>query len=330
MQNVQILHNANLSINLPDNMPVVNYYHDEYGSDVIMEEQSPDKLFVGIDNSIITYKLKPRLLEFYNQLCYLIYSYPNTKLSILKIQALIVYYTNYKPSKDTINKYLNILLKLGLIHRKNHRYSNKPFLEFDSTTKNIYIKPKNKYTLFYITIYKNNTKPGTMALEFYMASKVYNLHHPGLVCKELNISAKTYYKYLRIIVDQKVILRSKLNCRKYYYINKYRQRLLADYQYIRTTRHYKTQDSWKVRNTPSAVSRQWFASPMGQIMKDYGINYIKAFNNYSPYDALAIVQSLFKQHGKSITAPLIVRGILDAYNWVEIVDERHRVQKSCG
>jgi hypothetical protein len=32
---------------------------------------------------------------------------------------------------------------------------------------------------------------------------------------------------------------------------------------------------------------------------------------------------ILKQYGGNVTASLIVRGILDGYDWVKIVDERH-------
>ncbi len=62
---------------------------------------------------------------------------------------------------------------------------------------------------------------------------------------------------------------------------------------------------------------------MVKVMKEYAINYIKAFDNYNPDDAYDIVLSIFKQHGRLISAGLLVRAILDGYNWINIVDRRH-------
>jgi hypothetical protein len=316
-------HNANLSTNVPDSKPVVNFYDNMSGTEVFVEERCPDKLFVGICNSVINLQLKPRLLEFYCLMCYLIFAYPTKKLSILRIQSLIVHYTNYKPSKDTINKYLNILLSLNLIYKNGYYYSNKPWSEFDSANKNKYIRPKRKYTWFYITIYNNNTKPGTMALELYMASKLYNYHRLSKVCNDLAICLKTYYYYLSQLVTKKVVLRSRVNRRKYYYIHKHRAELKSNYEYIRQWRYYSNKIKWEKRIQSNCKTRRWYASPMGKIMKDYKINYIPAFNNYDPMDAYDIVLRILKQYGGNVTTSLIVRGILDGYDWVKIVDERH-------
>jgi hypothetical protein len=65
-------------------------------------------------------------------------------------------------------------------------------------------------------------------------------------------------------------------------------------------------------------------------MEEYGINYIPAFDNYDPKDAFLIVQELkaqYVKYGGNLNAAIVVRAVLDAYNWTKIVDRRHNKLK---
>jgi hypothetical protein len=366
MPSFETKHNANLPNTLPNSCPIVNFIErDEDGVAVVYDvKNAPKKLFVKIANSIYQQGLSLRTLEFYCQLVYLIYSEPNTRLSILKIQSRINYYTAKNPNKDTINQYLKTLISIGLIIRVGkflYAPSNPPLprrcrettevapitskLNDDYETSNtsnwcnlletnrikeecihhnIYQEPKNNYTPFYITAYNNDTVSCTLALELYLASHPYNRHRPSKVCKDLNISRKTYYKYLRELVQKKIVNKIQLTYNCNHYINHNRIRLQEESMEIKSGRYYYRKEEWKQKaKTKTAHSRLWYASPMGRIMQEYKINYIPAFDNYDPYNAYKIVKTLFEQYGYNIKAPLIVRGILDDYNWIKIVDREH-------
>jgi predicted transcriptional regulator len=347
MPELNPLHNANLHQTLPQSTSIVNCNIADVvdtasvgGSiaDTVKNKVIPkpfkDKLFVKISNLIYNYLLKPRLLEFYCLLSYLVYCYPTTKLPILTIQSLALEHTGIKMSKNTINKYLNNLIELGLISRNNKFYTITNLQNPESYTviQNNYTQPNKNYTPFFITIYIKNIKQGSVAIELYLASKAYSKHRPTKVCRELNISRKTYYTYLKDIVSTSVVKRIKLDYKNYHYTHDYRLKQWSDSIDIMNG-NYKTQgELWeKSKPTKTATnSRKWFTSSMAQVMKDYRINYIKAFDNYNPDDAYAIVKELEKQYkkiNKPLTAKIIVKGILLGYNWVKIVDRRHELLK---
>ena len=74
-------------------------------------------------------------------------------------------------------------------------------------------------------------------------------------------------------------------------------------------------------------ARLWYSSPMGAVMKEFGINYIPFFNTYPTAAAYKIYLELKKQYellGKQLTAPLIVAAIKGNYNWVKIYDRDHQ------
>jgi predicted transcriptional regulator len=219
-------------------------------------------------------------------------------------------------------------------------------------SKNVYTSPKKNFTPFYITIYNEETKFGSMAVEMYLASKVYNLHHPDKVCKDLNISRKTYYTYLNDLLSKLIIKKHKVSVRFNHYTNHYRIILWNDYQTVMESRYDKKQLDWQeakikrlelrrgkikvgeylddIKFTRAAKSRYWYKSPMARVMTEYGINYIPAFDNYDPNDAYLIVQELevqYKRVGGVLNAAMIVKGILNAYNWTKIVDRRHEKRK---
>ena len=94
MSTDQSNHNANLLNTLPAHTPIVNFVtRDEHGEAVEYNENiAPNKLFVLIDNNIYSQGLSIRAVEFYCLLTYLIISYPEIKLTILKIQFIYFLY----------------------------------------------------------------------------------------------------------------------------------------------------------------------------------------------------------------------------------------------
>jgi hypothetical protein len=377
MQDLDPKHNANLPHIVSESTPIVNYIERlGEGSAHYDVSLAPNKLFVKIPNSIFEFHLKPRLLEFYCLLSYLCYSAPEQELPILTIRSEIIRYTNIKINKDSINTYLNDLQELGLIKRIGKHYTiipNPPCIVPEKgrmstdtgyrrcrestevapitskVNRNIYTQPKTNYTPFYITIYNHNTKQGSMALEFYLASKPYNRHYPDKVCTDLNISRKTYYTYLQDLITKKIVQRHKLNYKTYHYTNDYRIILYDDSVQVMEARYDYRKLGWEedkqrkqelqrskakvgelLTNYITPHSRQWFKSPMARIMQEYGINYIQAFNAWDPKDAYLIVQELEQQYrisGTKLTAALIVKGIQNAYNWTKIIDRIHAKRK---
>ena len=351
MPNFQINHNANLPNTLPKSTPIVNFIHrydnGEYSG--YSEKNAPSKLFVKIDNNIIRYGLSLKQLEFYCQLMYLIISYPEVKLSILKIQSLIIQYTGKKRDKNTINTYLKTLLSKGLLYRSSTfliapivRDSvelsvqaipelNPEQMSFGSATKNQFHAPMKCYTEFYITAYNDDTAVGVLALELYFALKVYNHHRPSLVCKELNISRKTYYKYLKELTKKNIVLKIKVRHRMNHYKNTNRIKLADEADNIRISREMdrdwdykeKRRKRLELKKNKTAHSRLWYGSEMGKYMEDYKINYIPYFDNIPIDVAIKITKAIIKQYGKNITPALIVSALKNDYNWIKIVDREH-------
>ena len=222
MHRVETKHNANLLNTLPASAPIVNFVtRDELGEAVEYNENiAPNKLYVLIDNNITEQGLSIRTVEFYCLLTYLIISYPEIKLSILKIQSLILEHTKIKINKNSINKYLNTLLSLGLLSRSSnwliaHSIGDncsisreQKEMELKNIRCNTFYAPKNKFKAFYITAYNLDTVRCTLALELYLASKAYNQHRPSKVCKDLNISRKTYYKLLKELLSKGIITKA--------------------------------------------------------------------------------------------------------------------------
>ena len=339
-------HNANLPNTLPNRTPIVNLLikRDEEGEIVGYDvKNAPAKLFVNIDNNIYKQGLTLRQVEFYCQLMYLIISYPKIKLSILKIQSLIFKYTGKKKDKNTINTYLNTLLSKGLLFRagpyliapkigSNYDPSN---IFNDEVKSNIYQAPKVCFTTFYITSYNSDTISGLLTLELYLASKYYKFHRPSLVCKELNISRKTYYKLLKELLNKNIVTKTKRDHKTNFYTNTDRTRLKEETRHIQsdreTDRDYEYQlmrakrreAKLKRQQNQTEHSRLWFGSPMGKIMKEFKVNYIQAFEGYDPFIAYEIVQVIKEQYGSNLTAPLIVSAIKNNYNGIRITDRKH-------
>ena len=343
-------HNANLLNTLPNHTPIVNIDLLDGNGNVagIDVKNAPTKLFVPIDNNIYNHKLSPRTLEFYCQLAYLILAYPKVRLSILKIQSLIIEYTNKKINKNSINKYLKTLGSKGLLSRNStclvlHKVMVTPTEQLESifiedVKSNIYQAPKVRYTNFYILAYNHDTTRCSLVLELYFASKPYNWHRPSKVCKDLNITLKTYYKYLRELVSKNIIKKNKVNYKKNIYINSKRElhkKISID---IQSTREWYLNDEWyekrklkqqkieRGEQKPTAHSRIWYFSKMGPIMSKYGINYIPLFDSYDPDIAYTIVEELIEQYRRKslpVNASMIVAALKMGYNSIKIADREH-------
>ena len=345
MLNFEINHNANLPNTLPKSTQIVNLFtYDEEGEIAGYDvKNAPNKLFVNIDNNIYNQGLSLKQVEFYCQLMYLIISYPKIKLSILKIQSLIFKYTNKKKDKNTINKYLNTLLTKGLLFRVGP-YLIAPKLGSDYDTNNtfnnevksnIYQVPKMCFTPFYILSYTEDTVTGSLALELNLASKYYKFHRPTKVCKDLNISRKTYYKLLKELVLKNIITKTKRDYKTNYYTNSDRIRLKEESRFIQSDRETdrdfeyqlikakKREQKLKQQANKSEHSKLWYGSPMGKIMKEFNVNYIHAFEGYDPFIAYEIVKVIKEQYGNNLTAPLIVSAIKNNYNGIRISDRKH-------
>ena len=352
MPNFQINHNANLPNTLPKSTPIVNFIHrydnGEYSG--YSEKNAPSKLFVKIDNNIFKQGLSIRQLEFYCQLMYFIISYPDVRLSILKIQSLILEFTGKNRDKNTINSYLKTFQQKGLIYRSSLFIiapkvrssvelniealpeSNAEQINFGEViTKNQFHAPTKCYTEFYITAYNDDTESGTLGLEFYLASKIYNYHRPSLVCKELNITPKTYYKHLKELTKKNIVKKYKVRHRMNHYLNTNRERLVDEAGTIRSSRDNerdwdfkeKIRSRLQAKKNKTAHSRLWYGSEMGKYMEEYKVNYIKDFESIPIDVAVKITKAIIKQYGKNITPALIVSALKNDYNWINIVDREH-------
>ena len=308
MPNFQINHNANLPNTLPKSTPIVNFIHrydnGEYSG--YSEKNAPSKLFVKIDNNIFKQGLSLRQLEFYCLLMYLIISYPEIRLSILKIQSLILKYTNKKRDKNTINSYLKTLTTKGLLYRSSQYLiapkvrssvelniealpeNNSDQMNFGEViTKNTFYAPSNCYTSFYINAYNDDTATCTLGLELYLGSKPYNYHRPSFVCKELNITAKTYYKHLKELLNKNIVRKYAVRHRMNHYKNTNRIRLIDEADNIRISREMdrdwdykeKRRKRLEAKKNKTAHSRLWYGSEMGKYMDAYKINYIQSFES---------------------------------------------------
>jgi hypothetical protein len=115
----------------------------------------------------------------------------------------------------------------------------------------------------------------------------------------------------------------------FYYYPVLRNQLKRDYDddkmirfVIKREAIYEAKQS--IINKPVHPSKYWYTGKMGEYMKKYKINYIKQFNNYNVQDALDIILELERQNrNQNLSAKLVVKAILDAYNWDKIVARRH-------
>jgi predicted transcriptional regulator len=347
-------HNANLPVTIAKNGRIVNPitqgvieadYDDtivENATEVVFEswevltrENQASVLFVKISNSIFQFQLKPKVIELYILLAYIIKAEPKFRFSCRSIVSEYKSITKRIINKDTVNLYINILINKGLLKKgKNKNYLLGTNLELRSPVKpplnsnselqlretrelrmtvsddyesNYYQVPKNRYTNFYIKIYLDKLTKNEVILDHYIASLAYKTLRPTKVTREVNISHSTYFRLLRSLRSKSIIYRHYLfnkNLRykkQYFYYSTKRNHLKKDYEDDKINRWYMKRDEvLESFNKPKPhKSKYWFTGRMGEYMKKYKIKYIKLFNNYELQDVLDVILELENQIGNS-------------------------------
>jgi predicted transcriptional regulator len=364
----QSSHNANLPVTIAKNGRIVNPItqgvieadYDDYiienateavfdNWDMLTREKKASVLFVKISNSIFQFQLKPKVIELYILLAYIIMAKPKFRFSYRAIVTEYKSITKRTINKDTVNENINILIDKGLLKKgKNKNYILGTSLEFRSSVElrmttsdedmdcNYYQVPKNKYTPFYIKIYLDKLTKNEVVLDHYIASLGYKNLRPTKVTKEVNISYSTYFRLLRTLRQKSILYRNYIfnkNLRykkQYFYYSIKRNHLKKDYEEDKIDRWYMKRDEvLKSFNKPKPhKTKYWFTGAMGEYMKKYGIKYIKSFDNYEVQDALDIIRELEQQKSTKLTAGLIVKAIQEGWNWDRIVARRHNKFKS--
>jgi predicted transcriptional regulator len=214
-------HNANLPVTIAKNGRIVNPithgvieadYDDtiiENAIEVVFEswevltrENQASVLFVKIDNSIFNFNLKPKVIELYILLAYIIMETPKFRFSYRAIVLKYQWLTGRSIDKDTVALYVNKLVNKGLLKKgKNKNYilgtnllTSNISNEYES---NYYQVPINRYTPFYIKIYLDKLTKNEVILDHYIATLNYKNLRPKKVAKEVNISYSTYFRLLR-------------------------------------------------------------------------------------------------------------------------------------
>jgi predicted transcriptional regulator len=353
-------HNANLPVTIAKNGRIVNPitqgvieadYDDcviEHATEAVFDnwdsltrENQASVLFVKISNSIFQFNLKPKVIELYILLAYIIKAEPKFRFSCRTIVSEYKSITKRTINKDTVNVYINILITKGLLKKgKNKNYflgTSLDKAEVDSDYEsNYYQVPMCRYTPFYIKIYLDKLTKNEVILDHYIASLPYKTLRPTKVTREVNISHSTYFSLLRSLRSKSIIYRHYLfnkNLRykkQYFYYSTKRNHLKKDYEDDKINRWYmKREEMLESFNKPKPhKSKYWFTGRMGEYMKKYKIKYIKLFNSYELQDALDVILELEYQIGKStipykMSAPLIVKALKEGWNWDRIVARRH-------
>jgi predicted transcriptional regulator len=354
-------HNANLPVTIAKNGRIVNPitqgvieadYDDciiENATEAVFDnwdkltrEKKASVLFVKISNSIFQFNLKPKVIELYILLAYIIMETPNFRFSYRSIVTKYYSLTGRTIDKDTVALYVNILVSKDLLKKgKNKNYILGTSLgnmevsnDYES---NYYQVPKNRYTPFYIKIYLDKLTKNEVVLDHYIASLGYKNLRPTKVTKEVNIGYSTYFRLLRSLRLKSILYRNYIfnkNLRykkQYFYYSTKRNHLKKDYEDDKIDRWYMKRDEvLESFNKPKPhKSKYWFTGRMGEYMKKYKIKYIKLFNNYELQDALDVIHELENQIGKStipykMSAPLIVKALKEGWNWDKVVAKRHK------
>jgi predicted transcriptional regulator len=357
-------HNANLPVTIAPNGRIVNaitnpVIEEGYDLDIVEDakesvfdnwdkltrEHQASVLFVKISNDIFKFNLKPKVIELYILLAYIIMAKPKFRFSYRAICYEYELITKRRIDKDTVNLYVSILVSKNLLKKgKNKNYILGTSLSdsevSDDFDNNHYQVPKNRYTPFYIKIYLDNLSKNEVVLDHYIASLAYKNLRPSKVTKEVNISLTTYFKLLRSLRTKNIIYRSyifnkNIKYKKmYFYYSIKRDHLLKDYENDKIYRWIDKRDEVleAIHRPKKHKSKYWFVGEMGQYMKKYGIKYIPMFNNYDLQDALDIIIELERQNQKSskyikLNAAIVVKAIKEAWNWDRIVSRRHDAVK---
>jgi predicted transcriptional regulator len=342
------------------------------------------KQYVKISNTVFSYSLKPKVLEFYYILAYITYSDVTSKLSIRTLAKQYELLTSLSIDKDTVHRYLSILTRHGLVVRSScdRRFffvgdKIKAVIDsdvigvFQVRSNNFYLEPKNKWTPYYIgmcncvtnsdissvdqesTIMTDGTSnqrsvksscprqeqlKGISALELLLGSVTYTTHNFKYLCQVLNISLSTIYKYLKSLILNNIIDRTKELIRPI----KYKQRFtyanynqvsykpIFKYQYHNTLRsvytefnnmlresknqHAYYQAITKRQNNPrktnNTLSRQWHVGLLGHFMSKYKLKLNNKLLDIQPSQAVHIISRLEEKYGEELNAKLIHWGLV--------------------
>jgi predicted transcriptional regulator len=353
-------HNANLPVTIAPNGRIVNAITNPvidqgYDLDIIeaateavfdnweelTREHQALVLFVKISNNIFKFNLKPKVIELYILLAYIIMVKPKFRFSYRAIAMEYETITKRNINKDTVNLYISILISKNLLKKgKNKNYILSTSLDSSSVSddydSNHYQVPNNRYTPFYIKIYLDNLTKNEVVLDHYIATLNYKNLRPSKVTKEVNISLSTYFRLLRSLRAKSIIYRSYIlnnnirYKRMYFYYSIKRDYLLKDYENDKISRWFnKREEVLEALHRPKKHrNKYWFAGEMGEYMKKYGIKYVSLFDNYNLQDALDIIKELERQNQMStkhtkLNAAIVVKAIKEAWNWDRIVARRH-------
>jgi hypothetical protein len=350
-------HNANLPVTIAQNGRIVNgfgYITDEpvsYDQEIIdnvndnidhqfeieTAEQSASVLFVKVSNNIFEYDLPPNIIEFYMVLGLVIKMKPNFRFSYRKIVTAYKAITHNNIDKKSVNKYVKILESKGLLSiGTNKNYHLGIGINIQNSEYNHYQEPVGCYTPFYRKIYQENLTKTEVVLDHYIATTPYKRLRRTKVTKDVNISLSTYNIVLRSlrvknIIYRNVIINKNIRFKKmFFYYSPMRNRLLRDYEDNKIIRFVDKREELYNKNLNKKTvhkSKHWYVGLMGEYMKRYKIKYIRAFDNYNVQDAYDIIKELENQNRKNnkyiLTAPIVVKAILEAWNWDSIVSRRH-------
>jgi hypothetical protein len=359
----KFLHNANLPVTIAPNGRIVNGFPNnlsddvsydemiiedavdqlpELDSDIVLdtelntEEKQAEILFVKIANNIYQYNLKPKIIELYMVLALIIKQQPKFRFCYRVISKEYKSVTGRGIDKDTVNAYVLELIKVGLLQKgKNKNYHLGVGIDIGDSECNYYKEPKSCYTRYYRKINQTKLTKNEVVLEHYIASLPYRRLRRTKVTRELNISLISYNLLLKSLRAKNIIYRNVLinkNIRfqkMFYYYPVLRNQLKRDYEDDKVIRYVIKREAIyeaKQRNLTKPVhpSKYWYTGKMGEYMAKYGINYHPKFKNYNIQDAYDIIQELESQNrNQKLSAQLVVKAILDGYNWDKIVARRH-------
>jgi hypothetical protein len=241
------------------------------------------KLFVNITNRVFEYHLRPRLIGFYAILCYIVFNSPTFNFSHRKVKVEYERLTYQSISKNTVEKYLNILTELELVFRDLNTSKIvigdidklKHYYSLTKIEENIFCNPKRRYTRFYVDMFRlgnvddlnygdsgdtnintnnnpittNNTTfapipKGIIGTELYLASKGYKRHRVNKVIKEINTSKSTYYTLRQKLNKLCFIKIVRLTPYNYHLLLPVRDKLEQRYNDIKIMKFFNIQKQW--------------------------------------------------------------------------------------
>jgi predicted transcriptional regulator len=342
------------------------------------------KQYVKISNTVFSYSLKPKVLEFYCILAYITYSDVTSKLSIRTLAKQYELLTSLSIDKDTVHRYLSILTRHGLVLRSSADrkfffvgdqiitvIENDILGVFQDRANNFYLEPKNKWTPYYIgmcnchansnlksldqestskadSISNQQTSKsscprqeklkGISALELALGSVTYTTHNFKYLCQVFNISLTTIYKYLKSLILNNIIDRTKELIKPikfkqrftYTYYNQNSYKPIFNYRYHNTLRSVYTEFNNMLREsknqhayyqaiikrqtnprkTNNNLSRQWHVGLLGHFMSKYKVKLNNKILDIQPSQAVHIISRLEEKYGEQLNARLIHWGLV--------------------